>query len=137
MNAEAQTGARGLGIDLLEELRGGNALVAADADADDAAGGASGYAAMNASRPDVAWLARSCDGLGENLFGLLGAEVAHRVEDPIERGAEVFFRAPASALHALKERIELLAAPEDDADADEDLGVHGSPRRRAFPPAGR
>jgi len=52
--------------------------------------------------------------------------VADGVEDPVEGGAEIFFRAPASALHALEKRIELLAAPEDDADADEDLGVQAS-----------
>ena len=52
--------------------------------------------------------------------------MAHGVEDPIEGDAEVFFRAQASALHAFEERIELLAAPEDDADADEDFGVQAA-----------
>ena len=66
------------------------------------------------------------DGLGENLLAFFGTEVADGVEDPVERGAEIFFGAPASALHAFEERIELLAAPEDDADADEDLGVQAA-----------
>ena len=107
VDAEAQASARCVSIDLLEKLGGGDALVAADADADDVAG-------------------LVLDGFGEDLLGFFGAEVAHGVEDPVERGAEVFFCADASALHAFKERIELLAAPEDDADADEDFGVQAA-----------
>ena len=107
VDAEAQAVARGLRVDLGEKLRGGNALVAADADADDVAG----LCSM---------------ALARTFAALFGAEVADGVEDPIERGAEVFFRTPAAALHAFKERIKLLAAPEDDADADEDLGVQAA-----------
>src|ERR1017187_4007990 len=94
MDAEAQTGARGLGIDLREKFGSGQTLVAADADADDAAG-------------------LEPNGRGNNLFGLLGAEVAHGVEDPVEGDSEIFFTANASALQPLEERIELLSAPED------------------------
>ena len=52
--------------------------------------------------------------------------MADGVEDPVESGAEVFFRALAAALHTFKKRIKLLATPEDDADADEDLGVQAA-----------
>ncbi len=117
VNAETQAGARRLGIDLLEELGGGKALVAADADANDVTG-------LILAGPLLA--APKLNGLGENLLGLFGAEVAHGVEDPIEADAEILFRAQPSALHALEERIELLAAPENDADADEDLGMQAA-----------
>ena len=55
---------------------------------------------------------------------LIHSEVADRVEDPIERHAEVAFAALATALGSFEERRKLLSAPLHDAGRDVDFGVN-------------
>lgn len=108
MGSEAQTGGAGFGVEIAEGLSGGAALVSADADADDGRE-----------------LGAHLGGFAEDAGGFVGAEVADGVEDPEEGEAELGFGAGAGALHAVKQRLEVAAAPViDDADGDVDLGMN-------------
>jgi hypothetical protein len=66
-------------------------------------------------------------GLAEDALGLLDGEVAHGVEDPVEREAQLALGALAGPLQAGEDGLEgggIVVAPVvDDADSDEDLGV--------------
>ena len=86
---EAQAGLRGLGIEGAEGLGAGAALVAAEADADD--GGV---------------VRAHFGGLAEDALGLFDGEVAHGVEDPVEREAQFALGALAGALQAGEDGLE-------------------------------
>ena len=66
-------------------------------------------------------------GLAEDALGLFDGEVAHGVEDPVEREAQLALGALAGPLQAGEDRLEgawIEVAPHvDDADGDVDLGV--------------
>ena len=69
-------------------------------------------------------------GLPEDALGLFDGEVAHGVEDPVEREAQLAFSALAGPLQAGEDGLEgggIVVAPViDDADSDIDLGVDHS-----------
>ena len=101
---------RGLGIEGAEGLGAGAALVAAEADADD--GGV--------VRPHLG-------GFAEDALGLFDGEMAHGVEDPVEREAQFALAAFAGPFQAGEDGLEgggIVVAPHvDDADGDVDFGV--------------
>ncbi len=66
---------------------------------------------------------RSSNRLVEYALRGLDPEVAHGVEDPQQRHAEVALAALPPALQALEDGIEVAIAEQDHADGDIDLGV--------------
>src|SRR5215469_4332982 len=113
MSRHVQTVIAGVGVDIAEKLRLGFALIASDAEGDDVT-------------------IAITDGEIDDRAGGLGAELADRIEHPHERDAEVAGTAFASALEALEDRVEILLAPQVDADRDVDLGVQDSFRFELF-----
>src|SRR5215469_8776997 len=94
----------GVFVDMPKLLRPGAALVAADSDGN-----------------DISVL--QTDGFVDNAAGLIHSEVADRIEDPIERDAEVAFAALTATFGAFQERREFLTTPVHDARRNVDLSM--------------
>ena len=107
VGGEAEAGGGGFGVGVAEEGCGAAGFVATDADADD--GGV---------------LTAELGGLAEDAGGLVGAEVADGVDEPVEGGAELLLGADAGALDGGDEGLDVGLLPViDDAEGDVDLGV--------------
>ena len=89
VGGEAEAGGAGLGVEVFEEGCGAAGFVAADADADD--GGV---------------LGAEFGGLAEDAGGLVGAEVADGVDEPVDGGAELLLGADAAALDGFDEGLD-------------------------------
>ena len=107
---EAQTGGAGLGVEGAEWLGAGDALVSAEADADDGR-----------------VLGAHFGGFAEDALGFFDGEVADGVEDPVERETQLKRGALAGAFEAGEDRLKArgieIAPHIDDADGDVDLGM--------------
>ena len=94
VRGESESVVAGLGVEFAEGFGSGATLVPTDADADDGV-----------------VLAAHLGGFAEDAGGLLGAEVADGIEDPVAGNTEVALGLDASPLHAFEERLELDALP--------------------------
>src|SRR5215831_900830 len=104
MSRHVQAVIASAGVDIAEKFRLGFALIASDAEGD--------HVTIAITDGEIADRASS-----------VRAELADSVEHPQERDAEVAGAAFASALEAFKDRVEILLAPQVDANRDVDLGV--------------
>ncbi len=113
---EPQTSLRGFGVQRAECLGAGAALVASEADSDDGRVRGAEFG-----------------GLAEDPRGLFDREVAHGVEDPVEREAQLALATFAGAFQGGEDRLEgcwIVVAPAvEHAHGDVDLGVDDALRR--------
>src|SRR5262252_2382224 len=98
VNGSSQTFAGSASVNLTEKAGWRLALVATQADTDDA----------------VARLAYSED-LVQHTFGGFGTKVPDRVEDPVQRHAEIALASLAALLQTFEQRGEFAASPVDNA----------------------
>src|SRR5208337_2519996 len=63
------------------------------------------------------------NGLLDYALRFLDSEVAHRIEDPIQRHPELTLAAPPPPLQAFEERCEFLSSPQYNTDGNTHLGM--------------